>query len=1155
MENITKDILNEILYDEKGDPTEDYNTVMDILKPYLSNIIQIGGGIELEETQPIDSLFDSETGEMKDVMLGGFLKGFRFVAIFYKQFESEKKKIVKFVEKDLYNFHVLVKNLSEPVFESLGLYYTYNKMDIFLNIVLQNLKIAMNESPSEITERNIKELERQLRMLESNAKRAEKSTKFHIANFIKRMQNKDLWQKFTFGILGKSMKNKLFNKLDNFSKNLEKINKNFNKKFSIIEDKLAQKQAQKGSDKLSSLGSKIITFKKEFSKAEEILGKGKDYTIDILNIYDSINKKLTLDGKDIIYNKDLMEKHITPVFDNLDELTNIAYSFKSNFDGLEKIFDAIRVKIADFSTTKEQGWDDKYVKIMKTIIDASHNGLEISTTLHENIKEISELYISKTFPSPDFNAQLIAMEKAYDFVKRYYTVINSKLAPFYDKGSKQLKLNAKTIAEFVTNIDKGITGGNLSIVNNSNFFLYSYDLYYANKKIFTEPVFARVPTNIRNLMSAYLTVDYGNTDMGLINLNKTPGHIMITQQLDYTNNDKLIKEFKDKINFHYGIRKPQFIGFYYNDEFHIYMLSFIRGTGIRMIRLERHNAKKISDFGLYELDILGFRIFTFVPENLYDPVFNNISSADDETLTKEQEQEVEKLKKKPYMLPFFIRFDKLEHKNNHNPVNSTKNVKVKHNIYLPYDTIFGKILLPYMNIENKNNVFKTNFKNNDGQYIFSKNAADINMMAINSRNFTNKIRNNVKSVLFFLDDKYQIMNDANSYISMSSEFKEEVGKIYQNYFYSYQMFIDSMINIEDFTNIDINLEYKPEYMSNIKLFRGLLNNDVLYNYFDSKIIDRRVLVLKNILFHAINRINPAAVTMSGVDVLKIKSQPLTARERQVFDAFTNNIEYLGTNLLVFQKLSENIKSDEFNKLVGNIRFNTTELQKYEDKFINEKILNPKFKVPAFGDAETFNRTSRDNPENLYTANTKKLYETIKDMSDKVGVDSNLLDSTTELIVSIRNGIALLPKTDLKVQLENIKNNKNDTPVSLRKVDVLEQYSPMISTENGAKLLVAQLSSFRDKMDKSSGIDKSMDLYPNSSITYADLGRIYKDIDESIYKLVKYLDITTRLPDDYKKARKLYKPFFDAYVENMNEQIKTAQEDRDKKRYGRNFSSS
>ena len=69
MENITKDLLNTILYEDNGEKSEFHNTIIEGIKPYLKENVILGGGISISfDNDNLDELFNEEN-ELKNNMV------------------------------------------------------------------------------------------------------------------------------------------------------------------------------------------------------------------------------------------------------------------------------------------------------------------------------------------------------------------------------------------------------------------------------------------------------------------------------------------------------------------------------------------------------------------------------------------------------------------------------------------------------------------------------------------------------------------------------------------------------------------------------------------------------------------------------------------------------------------------------------------------------------------------------------------------------------------------------------------------------------------------------------------------------------------------------------------------------------------------------
>lgn len=1162
MENITKDMINELYYDENGNETEFYNITKDILTPLLTSTIQIGGGIEVEEVRELDELFD-ENGIMKPEYMEGagiqdiliLYKKSRFNA-FYKDFTKKNNKFLDFVYKKLGAFKTKIDKIAEPIFIAFGKYYTYSKMLILLELIKEPIEVEFNK-PEGKQDRELKlsivKIKSQMKILKAQIKNAETSVLFLASKFDKLINDRRAFYQI-IGI-GKSKYLKVNDELKKKYLELEKKYKKYMRNYIKLKDKITIRSIEKDKT-IDAITKKLEGFEAEFiSSTQKANNDGLEMLISMVIIDKSIKEKLRKkDGKTVIfYDKNAMTNDIKGVYDNLMELLKISKNFNGLFKNLLGLFDTLSISITDLSASGKQGIDDKYMNTFKSLALSSKNGVLISNNLKSTIAEMIELFTSKNLPSPDFTFQLDMLRASNKFITRYYQEVYNRLKHFLSKDNKNIILDENTVSKFILSIDKVMLGGSTDYTNNMNLFLISYDKFYINLDAFDNNnknrlTYFRQKKNIAE-DNQKLYNDFDSTrerNKEYFNINDIPGYVMITKELDYKVIDKLQHAFVSDL-VRIGTARMPFICFYFNGEIFIFIYKLDRQNNT--YKLLRFNTYGItpslgnSTSGLYEIDIIGDKYNIFIPNNIYEPEYHGLTFSGSDA-DKKKGAAVSSLKRKLFMIPVYVKLSVLENVDA-NPPNEKSNVDMNNfNVYLPYDTISNKIIIPHMNIDKRQH-FKLSNKTTNIQNILNDKKNNIALKGFNPGNLINLI--DLKFVLFFMDTNLKI-NSGAGFVNMDNSIKDSIRNVYDNYFHFTQSLNNNLLDITKYNNFDINMDYYKAKSSKFKFMNDKLTvNNVKYLFANNN-IEGYIKRYKVILFHLMTTLN-IPMTVQGIESQVVLSRSLTNRQRQVYDAVITQKEIIEDQMAKVKDLNKKINDNEFDKILGAIGASLLNIKKHEDENINKTIMDAKFKTGAIADADSFTKTSQDNPEFLYSEKTQTLINTMKQLGSEeklnIRFGSGKVDEQT--IISVRTGIKVLPKTKLQITLQQEKGEKPATPV-IRQSEALQVYQYKLTNPEGAERFVRELQSLEQKLDaRSSGINLA-DKYPNTELTYNDLKDTYRNINEVVYKVVSYYDTfldntDEELMRDYRKAKRdHYQPFIESYEEEMKEEIEKAKEE-------------
>jgi hypothetical protein len=538
----------------------------------------------------------------------------------------------------------------------------------------------------------------------------------------------------------------------------------------------------------------------------------------------------------------------------------------------------------------------------------------------------------------------------------------------------------------------------------------------------------------------------------------------------------------------------------------------------------------------------------FIPKNIIEIHMKDIK----DIKNIEQKKEIIKEQKKVILIPLFIKLSKLDFTKNPN-----SNAIYKYDIYLPVDTLFNKLLIPYVPVDLKQ--YKVSRKVGPSYVMtqllvntFNKDITNINLMSVNPTKLNELTK--LKYVLFFTDNMkiYDNRNMPYSSFDMHEDVLNEINNIYTDYFNFYQAYYNKvkvLTNFENITNEYININE----IKKIDFFSSVLNKTKLIEYYGSENYNKFLIYFKYIYFNIILNIDENILkydNIEGIEDLKLISGPGNKLEKSIFTNILDRKELLETNLSIFKELNINIYSkDIINKNIISILTSANKLESINNDKINLKIKKNTNLIPKLVSASEFYKTQLNNPEYPELKATKDAKEHLALLLKNgiVSSDSSTTGSLSDLMIEIYPGLSEIGDISKIAEYKRLKGDKVRDFDPTKEYRALDRYIDTLITEEGAKKLIRDITVFNQR-------DKTGDdtYYKNKAVTN-NLNFVFKDkevigIGEPIYKLNYYL--LTQLKGNkleiYKKqGQKIYKEQFEVYEQQLIDDIKEIKEIKDK----------
>lgn len=1216
MEHITLNGLKDILYDDNDNPTEVYN----MIKSIFNENIQIGGGIEIEQEFDIITLFDDKgylTDEAKEILGGGegdsffdiFKTDIQILKNFYKEANEFNKECDNFVNSRLLNFKNRADKLSYNIYDEF-IYYFQNAKYRALLLALRDVYESETDLSSlpentpdteklrisyELAESKLKNIDNLANEIEIKL-RGSRTAIMYAYKIYKRDFKKSKWKAFKKAITRqdynyfKLIKDSLAYLREKQLKLREKYERETIKKIvAKYNKKVALGKLNKGKETINNIVSKIDNVMNENTN---IISSGNQMLVDILNTTNGIEeyKEGIIDNEEIYEN---ILNNTSIIIKGFNTLIVKANEIKSNIKGLLQLFEILRntTKTIVINQGKNTNFDIALDYLFNELIKCN----EINESYINSLVECQDIYIYRSFPVPNLHITMSMLLQGYKAVEVFYNKID-KYYRFLIKDNK-VDVSDEAITKFIKNINntKPILGGNIhnkliqyggANYNNSVYMLHSYDMYYLFNEfnilrgmqtyLRRNPRYKGSIYNIKHddtvdasysyqideyfkydsdidIEDSYYSNNY-NTQGSIIGL------IMVTKEIDYLKRDRLHKKFLSKLRSAVNIVFPSFIGIYLNGKIHIHLISFNHTGSINMdditefVSIETPSAKSLY----YKVKIGNNNFYAYIPEKIYEPEFNNIDpKLDDEG----KEALIDELKNKPFFIPFFIKFDSLSNNMDYEKTRTNPTAKLSYDIYLPYDTIFKRLLLPYLNLGNNSKYFKYEHKDKSlKELIPYTSSININILALKPDNI-NTLTNKIKFVLFFANNNARTNGELFDQLIYN-----KIRATLTNYFYWSNENITGLLNVNDIKKASINVNYDYIIGNLINKKPHIFNNDII-NYETIKNmfalnndiqIEKHIKVFKYILYSSIKKIDPTNKLLKGItslDTIKIQTETLSSPEKNIFTTFKNNIELLRIELELFLKIKKHIEGKENSgKIIADIIKSITALQKLDNDKINKIIKTNKYKLPEIKSVQSYFKTINDNPQFVTPEKLLNLGTLLNNVGNSI---TNKYVEDLIFITIAENFKSLDKETSKEFKLKQFELMKTSGKEGILKIkkptaralDSIDEMIPVLITETGAKAFISQLTEFKQEVD--AGVRMS-DIYKNSRFSYNQLKDIYKydfenndiNIEKNITILTNYLKLKLgNTNEEFNNTMKnVYKPYIEKFNDDIDAKLEKAEKD-------------
>jgi hypothetical protein len=1144
MENITKDSLNGILYDETGNKSEFYNKILEGIKPYLKQNIQLGGGISLTTDIEIDELFDEE-GNLKSQYGGAkFIKRTK-VYIKYVKFNKFFKKYTQYMNKleplenDINSFFELIKTKMTDILTLLKNYYMAKKIIITLNYILDKRLMPTELRNVDLVKQEISYLNKKNKIIIKKLNKA--------YSLFKKEFSKSKFKLLTLSEYNVDSYNVLNKKLIKTRKEIAKLENYYTDNFAILEQDIDEVSSdskelyKKLTRKLQNYDTYSIKIFNKLKELSDKIGYIETINIGITNKFNSYNKFDETIGK-------VIKKEVYNVYDNIDQLSTISKKMADNFELLEKVMVNLQSK---FTSSARELQNNIFADKMKEFGIKLHACYEISNHLFKSFIEIKTSYAAKDFPPPNVTTDFNTIYHAYDGIKVFFEDINRVFSSFIQESTNKVIIDNTTIVKFIKEV-QGLVGGEIKTIDNNIYYLHTYDMYsiiVSDNKLKTLLRY----TNSETLGGVYRQIIY-NDDFNCLTKNLPPGIVMVSYEYEYNFNNIIISKFINDLKKILNNPKPTFTAYLYRGIIYVYIINILPSGNLNIILHKKIDIKKIKE-GKFKLDILGFNYYGYITKEIYDIHIKKLSEVSD----KKEKSELDRKQKKISFIPFFIKLstlDKLEKKSYKNESNAI----YKYDIYLPIDTLFNKILIPYVPVNIKDYMMVKK-KSNDFveikySEVFNSNVISVNLMSINPDEL--ELLNSLKYVLFFTDNMRIYDNsvgNSRNLLNMSDNIKKNITDIYIDYFNFFQGYNNKLkviLNIENIEKEKINT-----YSNKISFMNNNIDKNKLSKYYNSNNYKNYVDYFKYVYYTIINDIDINIIKLdnvSGIEDLEITVGPGNSLEKLIFSTLSEMKELFEENLTIYAKLYDEIYIKNIIKeKIASIDNSYQKLNIINNDELNKEIKLYPSLIPNIPGAAEFYKNQQENPEYPELKSINELQKVMTVYSED-GILTEGVDTVGDFMLAIANGLNELGDTEKQAELKRL--TKRGQPVSLRKGDTYPQslvkMLPLLITKNGAEKLIHDIMLFNQDESKGETYKGQGKSYLKKLFAAKSRDNEYIGIGESLYKLNEV--ITDILASDTTDKLKLYKnqktggyAIYEKEFKNYKEELETKiKEEQDKK---------
>lgn len=1145
--NITYKQLNSYLYNLDGSKSENYDLIMDYLNPFLNSDIQIGGNISLNIKKDITELFEDDF--LKKEYLGAGLVSFFKNISGMNKFYSLYNKFIKFKNEfdktynELIEYETLIKNDTNYVLTNLAEYFVYYKFIISYEY-LKNKDSTLSNST---IENNIK-----LTMEELSGK------EYDLKNSYKEFSRAvDEQKKKYFFSKKKSVAGYFYlkKKINTISEKLVKFTKASNK-YSALKAKYRKlnkgdkKYNEKFKNTIINFESAKLELTNNITKAEQILGNINNFRLKIVNLF---NESGDLKSKSL----DTLKNNLFIVYDELDNLKLYYSACNVNFKKLIDLFKRLSIKFQNKFNKKLE--DNIFLKKIVSLIEKTTHAAELADVTVALLDEMKNKYMSINFPPPNIDEQINILENCNNSIVATFDTINENFKFFIVNNN--IVVDENTIVSFINSINR-IVGGNqimattsqtgglllsrtITEFNNKMFLLHTYDMYAifvdfvykerrgVNISLRGMQTFLRLYNrHIINNLQERLLINTNDPDVvKFIYPNVIPGTMMISKELDFNLSHNIIPAFVNKIKQYVNEIRPQFMGFLYQNNIYIYVVSFNQNSNINYYLYSKTsiNINESSPFKqrLMKIKVFNFEYYTYIPK------FNENINID--------------INKELFILSFFIEYKEYYPKNNYEWNNFYKtsyneecNAKYKYDkLFLPIDTLFNKVLIPYIPVKlNKYNIYQKSSNLDKLDMILGKSKEttdpkivifDLHLFGVDPINLLELM--NLKFVMFFTNAVYVFVGP--DYLLLDNDIMKDCYEYFNDYVFGYNMFFNTISNITNVINID-----KQDYLGNnsnvkiVNLFGNSIKSEYLKKYYNSDNYDKYIFIFKYLFYEIQKDIDPGLINkIKGIDTAIVKTKSLNELDNYIFNILNEDAmkQIFSDYLKYFQSIVNKIKNKSFDKYINNIVKSIKVIESFNETNITLKIkehmpfIINKVKPGDFYDKNIDTFKNSDNVINLlkqtYTYNAK--------ISDTIPIMDALLPGIKELsATAIENKLSLL-------------EDKKPSQLS-GSIKYIDNYIPYLITEEGAKKLVNSIIDYNaNKKNFTENFRDSK--YLTSELT------AYSNIEKVIHRLVYYINIKLNEEQKQDFRKEAYKKVYKQYDEKYTNELKLQIEESEKKK--------
>lgn len=1150
--------MESIKYNDVLNYLEDNPHLLSKLNSYLSENITIGGSnnnsISLDFNYDISDLFDSNGYLLEDHLHlfngGGIFSGFSAKGKI-KKVEKLYNTLIKVdntfdkMYNEIIDFEDKIKDLSKSLFSDLSKFYIQYKYKIALDYISSKNNSNIDDDFNFlIKKKKYYDLD-----IKHSVEDIEDSYK-EFNDSINTYKSKGIFskkKKITAGYIY------LNNKLNEYTKILVKIKKQFHKKKKkIIKYKKNKVHGAKIKEIINNFEKKINDYDNKIDKCNEVL-------VNIFNIQkkvDDIFRENTFKN-----NTQILYDNMFSVYENVDNIIDYFKTIKKSLESLKDLFKIYNIKLQNDFDPKLK--DNNFVLLIKKIVKSIADSYLIIEATLSLLKTMRQNNLTYNFPPKNINQNLARLEQSNKAILLTYDLVYSHFKYFF--VDDKVVIDEDNIVKFINNVNKIVGGMNYNTeftkddnflqlgglktitepdaINEEAFYLHTYDMYainknfcnhngedYSNKKTYLRLLDRSIYTNLYN---KYI---YGSTMTEKEDLypNLFPGSMMITKEMDYDTNNHILPQFIHKIKNLLNKARPQFITFFYKFKIYTYIINFINSENITFylyntIDFTKKTFKNDKE-RIINIEVYGEYYYYYIPK-----------------FKDDDEEEKNKL----YVLPAFLQIrqkypkTQQEWEQNRFFIDDEPNAKFKYdNLYIPIDTLYNKVLIPYIPINLR--FFNINTKKQDlGLSInniglvhdiskgnFDKLGVTINLRAIDPLNLEQLKK--FKFIALFTDMVKIFKNNTDGYINLNKDIMQDCYDYFNDFIFTYNLMFDEVLKSNDINKLNSN-NYLGKYFTNsiVSLFNNSLNTNSIKEYYnDSDNYENFTFVFKYIYYECMKDIDITLFdTIKGIDTKLVKNTKLDNVNATVYNFLIEPslIKITTSGLEDFNKFYQSINNDKFNKSINIIYDARNKLEVFNSDNVNIELKETKVDIVKKIPDKFFNAPTESNS---FKKLTELLSQKYKVMAEYNGF---ILDD-------LFPGFSQLSKIKTSDERKLLQAKKTEIPTNLpNAINGIDVFLSRLITKEGAKELIDALNDYNARKDAFRG--KKF----RSGTRYTNEYNIYNDTGKVCSKLIYYINLKIR--EDEKNIFKskdsggyqLYKKEADKYVETIEAEIKEEEE--------------